>query len=191
MNYYDTPTRLLHKSMAWTVTMQVLLSFFMEQPKPGAIREPLELQLFEAHEWIGIAAALIVIIHVAYSLISSGHASWRSLFPWLDGAGRSRLAGEISQIGQWFSKGLPHPDESNVLASSIHGIGLLAVLLQGLTGLCLFLNMEENGAMTHSIHEVKELHEGAGVFIIAYLVLHVGAAVWHQRLGHNVLGRIR
>jgi len=192
MNYYDTPTKLLHKGMALTVVVQVLLSFGMEHPKPGVEREPFELQLFEAHEWVGIAAALIVLAHVAYSLISSGNASWRSLFPWLTGEGRGRLFGELGQLGGWMKSGLPHPDASHTLASTIHGFGLLAVLMQGLTGVCIFLGMEEGtGKVSKGIHEVMELHEGIGIFIILYLVLHVAAAVWHQRLGHDVIGRIK
>jgi len=191
MSYYDTPTKLLHKGMALTVTVQVLLSFFMQHPKPGVTRDPLALELFEAHEWVGIAAAFIVIAHVVYSLISSGNASWRTLFPWLSKSGCCKLLGEIRQVGSWFSKGLPHPDEQHTLASAIHGGGILLVLFQGLTGGCLFLGMEENGAMSKGIHEVKEMHEVAGMLIIAYLVLHVGAAIWHQRMGHDVLSRIK
>jgi len=191
MSYYDTPTKLLHKGMALTVTIQVGLSLFMQHPKPGVVRDALGLQLFEAHEWVGMAAAAIVIAHVAYSLISSGNASWRTLFPWLTGTGRCKLAGELGQVGSWLSKGLPHPDQSHALASTIHGFGLLAVLFQGLTGGCLFLGMEENGAMSDGIHAVKEMHEVAGMFIIAYLILHVAAAIWHQKIGHDVISRIK
>jgi len=191
MSYYDTPTKLLHKGMALTVTVQVLLSFFMEPPKLGKIREPLELQLFEAHEWVGIAAALIVMAHVAYSLLSSGNASWRTLFPWLTGAGCCKLLGEFKQVGGWFSSGLPHPDESHTLASAVHGAGILLVLFQGLTGGCIFLGMNDLGVMSKGVHAVKEMHEVAGMLIIAYLVLHVAAAIWHQRLGHDVISRIK
>ena len=191
MSYYDTPTKLLHKGMALTVTVQVLLSFFMEPPKLGKIREPLELQLFEAHEWVGIAAALIVIAHIVYSLICSGNASWRTLFPWLTGQGRCKLLGELKQVCGWFKQGLPHPDESHTLASTIHGGGLLLVLFQGLTGGCIFLGMNDYGVMSKGVHAVKEMHECAGMLIIAYLVLHVAAAIWHQRLGHDVISRIK
>ena len=191
MSYYDTPTKLLHKGMALTVTVQVLLSFVMEHPKPGAEREPFELQMFEVHEWVGLAAAFLVMAHVAYSLVCSGNASWRSLFPWLTSEGRSALGQELSQLGSWLKKGLPHPDESHVLASVIHGFGLLAVLVQGITGVLLFLGMEENGAMSPAIHEVHEWHELFGSLVIAYLVLHVAAAIWHQRLGHDVISRIK
>ncbi|HCS12416.1 MAG: hypothetical protein COS82_03495 [Zetaproteobacteria bacterium CG06_land_8_20_14_3_00_59_53] len=191
MSYYDTPTKLLHKGMALTVSVQIVLSFFMQYPKPNVTRDPLALQLFEAHEWVGIAAALIVIAHVVYSLISTGNASWRTLFPWLTGAGCCKLLGELKQVGSWFSKGLPHPDEQHTLASTIHGAGLLLVLFQGLTGGCLFLGMGENGAMSAGIKEVKEMHEVAGMLIIAYLVLHVAAAIWHQKQGHDVISRIK
>jgi len=191
MSYYDTPTKLLHKGMALTVSVQVALSFFMEHPKPNIVREPLELQLFEAHEWVGIAAALIVIAHIAYSLVSSDTASWRTLFPWLTGQGRCQLLGELKQSCGWMKTGLPHPDDSHTLASTIHGFGLLAVLMQGLTGGCIYMGMAENGAVSEGIHDVMELHEGIGMFIIAYLVLHVAAAIWHQKLGHDVISRIK
>ncbi|MDQ6965803.1 MAG: cytochrome b/b6 domain-containing protein, partial [Mariprofundaceae bacterium] len=69
--------------------------------------------------------------------------------------------------------------------------GLLLVLFQGLTGGCLFLGMEENGAMSAGIKEVKEMHECIGMLIIAYLALHVAAAIWHQKLGHDVISRIK
>jgi len=191
MPYYDTLTRLLHKGMALTVSVQVLLSFFMQQPKPNVARDPLALELFEAHEWVGVAAALIVVAHVLYSLTSSGNASWRTLFPWIRREGRCRLLGEIRQAGGWLKSGLPHPDQSHTLASTIHGAGLMAVLFQGLTGVCLFLGMQENGAMSPGIRGVKEMHEIAGLCIIAYLVLHIAAAIWHQRLGHDVISRIK
>lgn len=190
MSCYDTPTRLLHKGMAVAVSAQILLSFFMQYPKPGVTRNPLALELFEVHEWVGIAAALIVIAHVVYSMFSTGNASWRTLYPWLSGEGRCKLLAELRQIGSWY-KGLPHPDEQHALASTIHGAGLLLVLFQGLTGVCLFLGMEKNGAMSAGIREVKEMHELAGMLMIAYLALHVAAAIWHQKLGHDVISRIR
>ncbi|MDQ6993171.1 MAG: cytochrome b/b6 domain-containing protein [Mariprofundus sp.] len=191
MSYYDTPTKVLHKGMALTVVVQVGLSLFMQHPKPNVVRDPLALQLFDAHEWVGIAATLIVLAHVTYSLMCSGHASWRTLLPWLTSDGRSQLGKELGQVSSWFSKGLPHPDASHALASTIHGFGLLAVLMQGFTGVCIFLGMAEDGTVTEGVHDVMELHEGIGMFIIAYLLLHVAAAIWHQKQGHDVISRIK
>jgi len=188
---YDMPTRLLHKAIALTVTVQVLLSFGMEHPKPGVVREALELQLFEIHEYNGLLALALLLVHLMYSLMSAGDSSWRALFPWLHKEGRAKLCGELGQLSSWMKQGLPHPDASHALASTVHGLGLLAAAMAGLLGACIYLGMAADGAVSEGIHDVMELHELFGMAVIAYLVLHVLATIMHQRQGHDVVSRIK
>ncbi len=189
--YYDLPTRLLHKGIALTVVIQVLLSFVMEHPKPGVEREAFELQMFEFHEWVGMAAAVLVILHLLYSLVSKGNSSLHALFPWTTTQGSKRIAAEMHHFSEWFRNGLPSPDEAHALASTVHGLGLLAVLFQGLTGFAIFVGMGEHGEISEGVHLIMEAHEFMGLMVMLYLVVHVGAVIWHQRLGHDVLSRIK
>ena len=188
---YDLPTKLLHKGIAASISIQLILPFIgMEHPHPTRHHEEWQLMLFEVHEINGLIALSLLSMHLLYSLATSGSASWRTLFPWLTGEGRNQLFAEIGNIGNWFKQGLPDPEQAHTLASTVHGFGLLIGMLMGLTGACIFIGMEENGKVSDGIHEVMELHEGFALLMLLYWLGHVALFIIHQKQGHDLKSKI-
>ena len=72
---YDRVTRLLHAGIALGVLAQLVLSLAMEAPddQDEVMASGLPLQLFFAHEYIGMALLALLLLHWLWSV--SGHVS--------------------------------------------------------------------------------------------------------------------
>jgi len=187
---YDRVTRLLHIGMAITVLLQLADSQFMEHPSPNPehTRTALEASMYEIHEWIGLAALALVLLRIIWGFAGPEAHSWARLFPWLSGEGRRKMMRQIrEEIPGWF-RGKISTDPDNPLAGSIHGFGLLTLLGMGATGLIVFLGMDESGHMGGLTHAVLEIHHDVlSNLMWAYVIGHVGMAILHKLLGHDLV----
>jgi len=188
---YDRPTRLLHAGLALTVPLQLLSESFMRLPKPGRIRSGSEVFFFEMHEWIGLAACAIVVLHVLWSAFGTARGGFARLFPYLSAEGRRGILEEIKAIPGWLTGSLHETAEDSPLAGSVHGLGLLLVLGMACSGTVIFFGMNETtGHMSPLVHAIAEIHGDGGNLVWAYLIGHVGMVVLHKIKGHDLLARI-
>lgn len=187
---YDRVTKLLHIGMALAVLTQLACSEFMERPHlhPKHVRTALESGMYEVHEWVGIAAFALVLLRIIWGFVGPEKRSWARLFPWLSAEGRADMARRIKEeVPGWFMGRIPD-DPNNPLAGSIHGLGLLTVLGMTVTGLVIFLGMGENGEAGSLVKSVMEIHADVlGNLIWAYVIGHVGMAMIHKVLGHDLV----
>lgn len=182
--YWDRPTRYLHFGLALTVTVQLLISLVMEEPHGEHARSALESGAFEVHEWVGMAALAIVLLHWLWSLLSHGGAGLGHLFPWGAG-GRARVLAELRAIlrGQ-----LPEGGPQGGLAGLVHGLGLLTITAMAVSGGVLFFLLPENGApLSEGVHDIGELHSFIATFAWIYWGAHLALAVLHHLFGHDTL----
>jgi len=178
-------TRLLHAGIALGVTAQLGLSQFMEAPddKDEELVTGLPLQLFEAHEYIGMALLAVLVLHWLWSLSGHIQGGFAHLFPWLSSERMSKVMADAKEA---FRLKLPDPEASNALAGAVHGLGLLAATALAATGAVIFFNLNiETGHMTELGHSYHEIHETLGPFMWAYLIGHFAVAVIHKRMGHT------
>lgn len=183
---YDKLTRWFHVGLAVLVPLQLLSEELMKRPKPGRIRTDEQIFFFEMHEWVGMTLLAIVILHLLWS-IGKEDGGFARLFPYLNGKGRCDLLGDVKGL----TKGkVASPDESVALAGAVHGLGLLLVLVLGVTGAMMLYGMEDSGKMLGIIHDAKEFHEALGVFVWIYLIGHVAMIAVHRIKGHNLIERI-
>ncbi|MBA2491470.1 MAG: cytochrome b/b6 domain-containing protein [Gammaproteobacteria bacterium] len=70
--FWDRRTKLLHFGMALFVTLELFNSLAMQEPEPGSPMTGLGGVMFEIHEWAGMAALAIVLVHWFWSLWGSG-----------------------------------------------------------------------------------------------------------------------
>ena len=77
---WSIPTRVLHMAMAFTVSLQLLLSLVMAPPDEERASTLARLA-FEAHEWVGLVAAVVVIFHWLWSALSLQDGGLAHLFP--------------------------------------------------------------------------------------------------------------
>jgi cytochrome b561 len=188
--YYDKVTRILHWGFALLIPLQLLSEEFMKRPKPGRIREDMQVFFFEMHEWIGMIALVLVLARLVWGLMST-ESSWMHLYPYFSSTGRKMLADELkNEVPGWFKGNLPNPSRERCMASAVHGLGLLLVLALGVTGATMLYGMEESGKMLGLIHDAKEIHEVLGSVLWIYIFAHVAMTAMHMLLGHTMLKRI-
>lgn len=188
---YDRPTRLLHAGLALAIPLQLLTELFMRRPRLGHVRTGAEAFFFEIHEWVGLAACAIVVLHVLWSAFGTAKGGFVRLVPYLSAEGRRGIIEEIKAIPGWLTGSLHETAEESPLAGSVHGLGLLLVLGMATSGTIVFFGMNETtGQMSPFVHAIEELHGDGGNLVWAYLIGHVGMVMLHKIKGHDLLSRI-
>jgi cytochrome b561 len=181
---YDRTTRWLHAGIALGVTAQLGLSLIMEAPddKDEVLASGLPLQLFEAHEFIGMALLALLVLHWLWSLSGHVHGGVGHLFPWLSKERMDQVRGEIRDACKFK---VPDPETSNELAGAVHGLGLLAATAMAATGAVIFFNLSATGHMTALGETFHNIHGVVALLMWAYLIGHFAVAVIHKRMGHT------
>lgn len=173
---WDRATRFLHMGLALTVSLQLLNSLVMEAPEPDHPLSGLEALVFHSHEWLGMTALAVVLLHWAWSLWGAGGVGMRHLFPW-GAAERTAIAQELRGL---LTLRLPPGGPKGKLSGLIHGLGILAVTGAGLTGAVLFFALPENGQTNLVTGAAKEVHEFIAGFVWAYWIGHVAMGLLHH-----------
>ncbi len=176
-------TRFLHFGLAATVTFQLLISLVMEAPEAGEKRSVLESTTFEIHEWVGMAALLVVIIHWIWSLRAKDNSNLRFLFPW----GKEGFSSMMKDLREIKSLKLPEGGGRGGLPGFVHGLGFLSATGMALTGGILFFILPEDGSKNATAELFHDIHGFIANFIWAYWWGHIAAAVIHKKMGHDTV----
>jgi len=184
-NPWDRPTRWLHLGLSLTVTVQLFVSLVMEPPGHHGTRTALESGAFEVHEWFGLAALVIVVLHWGWSF-SGGRSLLRNLFPWNRG-GWARVRADL---GGLMRLDPPEGGPDGGLSGLVHGLGLLAVTFMAISGDVLFALMPESAPVPSSVHEIGDIHSFVATFVWIYWWGHIVLAVFHHFKGHDTLRNI-
>jgi len=176
---WSIPTRLLHMAMAFTVTLQLLLSLVMAPPDEEHTGT-LARFAFEVHQWVGLAAAVVVIFHWLWSTLSRQDGGLAHLFPW-DGLARAAIKDDLGKLRH---RQLPDGGPRGGLPGLVHGLGFLAVTGMALSGSVLFILYPENGKPGATVETVAEIHAFVANFVWVYWFGHVAMALGHRRAGH-------
>jgi cytochrome b561 len=167
------------------VSAQLGLSLFMEAPddKDEALVSGLPLQLFQAHENIGLALLAILVLHWLWSLTGHVQDGFGHLFPWFS---KERMKKVKAETREALKLRISDPETSNALAGAVHGLGLLAATGMAATGAVIFFNLNvATGHMTALGETFHSIHEAISPLMWAYLVSHFLIAVIHKRMGHT------
>jgi len=113
------------------------------------------------------------------------------LFPWFSALRRRELWADIVLHIQAARRlAIPDPERSESLASAVHGLGLLIVLIMAATGTVGWLSWDGMSAMSDFTHNLFEIHGLVANLVWAYVIVHVGIAVLHDLVGHRLLRRM-
>ena len=175
---WDRATRFLHLGLALTVSLQLLNSLVMKAPEPDHPLTGLNALLFHSHQWLGMTAIGIVLLHWAWSLWGAGGVGVRHLFPWR-AAERAAITQELREL---LALRLPQGGPQGKLSGLIHGLGILAVTGSALTGAVLFFALPENGRVNFFTGAVKDVHGVIAAFVWAYWVGHLAMGLLHHFL---------
>jgi len=176
---WSFPTRLLHMAMALAVTLQLLFSLVMAPPDEEHASTFARVT-FEAHQWVGLAAVVVVILHWLWSANSRQDGGLTHLFPWGSRA-RSAIKEDLAKLR---NRELPEGGPRGGLPGLVHGLGFLAVTGMALTGLTLFIIFPESGKPDATAKSVADIHSLIANFVWVYWFGHVAMALGHRWAGH-------
>lgn len=185
---YSLITRWLHLGLMLGISAQLLLSTFMEKPRPGVTRGALESLGFRLHEIIGIGLLPLVIIWFLWLFIRRNEAGVRELFPWFNGVQRKAFweAAKLA-ASEAVNRRVISDDEIRILVEAIHGLGALCALGMATSGTLVWLGMSADGVMTGWARWVLDFHQALATLMWAYIIGHGGMAVLHHGVGHDNL----
>jgi len=206
---YSRITRLIHLFFAIFITLQLAGGELMDVPGAGESHQATNLItpalaheglnqpaveggiLFEMHEYIGLFLVFLVLARWIWGFTWRGNANWHTLFLWLTAGGRKELADDLRREPlSWLKGELPEPTERDAIAKTLHGIMILTATGMALTGLALYFGWNEQGHQSVLIDGISEIHETLSGILWTLLGGHVFMALWHQMLGHDVLGKM-
>lgn len=179
---WSVQTRWLHLGLAVTVTLQLALSLVMEPPDEKSATA-IARAAFEAHEFVGIVALLIVLAHWLWSLISQADGGLARLFPW-SGSAWAEVKADLRLL---MNRQLPEGGPRGGLPGLAHGLGFLAVTAMVLTGGVLFILFPETGKPDATVEFFADIHSFISNFVWAYWGGHVALAFLHKRAGHTTV----
>lgn len=179
---WSLQTRLLHVAMAATVSLQLGISLIMETPDEEHVGQ-IASAAYEAHEFIGMTALLIVIMHWLWSLSSQADGGLSRLFPWRGAA----LVDVKNDIRQLTSGQLPEGGSHSGLAGLVHGLGFLAVTGMVITGSILFFIFPEVGEPNNTVEFFEEIHEIIAPLVWIYWGSHIALGLIHKKMGHTTV----
>jgi cytochrome b561 len=183
-------SRLLHLLLATGVTLQLLLSTFMERPEPGVVHAPLEAWGFEFHEIIGITLLPTILGWFLWLILRRREPVPRDLFAWLTSE-RRKVAQAVRVALSEARQGHLAPDtEIRPLIHTVHGLGALCALFMAITGTLVWLGMSESGDLSSWAAWVLDAHQTVANLMWAYLIGHAGMALLHHWRGEATLKRM-
>ena len=166
--------RRLHFALALAVTLQLVLSLFMDPKGEG-----LKRGLFLIHELDGLLVFACVVFHWLW-LACGNDGGLPRLFPWLFSQGRQAILEDLRGL---LERKLPTGGPSMGLPALVEGIGLLLVTLQGTTGLIFWTSASVTGALPEALEPMVELHKLGGKLLWVFGIGHGGMALVHALLG--------
>lgn len=179
---YTRFTRILHSLIAAGITLEMLLTLFMKNPRPGRVLTTLQAFSYESHRWIGMAVLAVLALHWLVFAAGHAHKGISHFFPWFSRARRDELASEIRELLRFK---VADPADKDALSGAVEGIGLLIGTLLAVSGAILFFGIAEDGSASRAVRVVKEFHEFWGPAMWTYLGVHAGAVMLHLALGHR------
>jgi cytochrome b561 len=179
---YAWPIKLLHGLFALGITLQLLLSTVMRQPRPGRARDAFETLTFAVHEYLGLAVLAILLLHWLLVAFGSAYKGLAHFFPWFSRERMTRLLAEANDLARLR---ISEPEKQDTVAGAFQGVGLVIASLLALSGGMIFIGMADDGTMSATIRSVRKVHTTLAPVMWGYLGIHVAATLAHLVVGHR------
>lgn len=173
--YHSTVTKVLHLLIAAAVVHQLVISLMMKKPGPETAGDA----LFELHEWVGLFSLGLLLAFFLWTTTRRRETTIGMLYPWFSGHRLRALRMDVKAHLASLKAGRIPLTEERPLASAVHGVGLLLVVVMAATGAA--------GYLIAGARSLLSIHETLAPLIWAYLIGHAGLAVLHQLAGHRIL----
>ncbi|MEJ2452886.1 MAG: cytochrome b/b6 domain-containing protein [Candidatus Thiodiazotropha sp.] len=184
-------TRLLHAGLVIGISLQLLLSTFMEMPGTKVVRNGLSAIGFELHEVFGMLSLSLILAWFVWLFVRRTEEGSGELFPWFSSTSRHALLQAVKST--WVSlrsRCSPSPADNNRIARTVHGLGALCALGMALTGFTVWLGMSDSGQLADWARLVLTLHRSLATLMWVYVLGHAGMALLHHARGETTMGRM-
>jgi cytochrome b len=173
----DVPTRVLHLGL-------VVFGVWAWWIGEGAhdYHKPVQHGYF-LHMYVGLTFSAFLLARLLYGLFGPRESRFSAWVPYT----RERLAQVKADLMAFTRFRLPDPVPHQGLNALIQSLGLLLFTWQGASGALMAIMIVPGQRSTGWLDTVQDIHhEWGGVWIPAYLVLHVGAAALHALAGRQI-----
>ncbi len=178
------PTRLLHLAIAVAIVHQLIVSLFMEGPRPGRAGD----LAFNMHVAVGFGSLGFLAAFWLWSLVRREEKSVGALVPWFSADRRRRVLDDLRRhltaLRAWR---IPEPDGDMALASAIHGLGLVTMTAMAVSGAVVYFAMQPGSGLTQFGFAALAVHSAVANLAWAYLVGHAAIALAHELAGHRIV----
>lgn len=172
----DIPTRVLHVGIA---VLGIWVWWIGEDA--GDYHKPLHPG-FTLHEYVGIAFSAVLALRLIYGFIGPRALRFSAWVPYT----RERLEAVKQDVRSLLRFKMPEPSVHRGLNAAVQSLGLLLFTWQAACGVIMSIYIVPGERATGWLHDLKELHQAASVWIPTYLALHIGATVLHAITGKHV-----
>lgn len=175
-NRLDVPTRILHIGLlffgvwAWWIGEDA-----------GDYHKPAH-HGYILHMYVGLIFTGFLTLRLLWGFVGPREARFSTWVPYT----RERRAAVGADLRTLFRFRMPEPVTHRGLNALVQSLGLLLFTWQGASGTLMSMLIVPGQRVTGWLHDVKELHQAASVWIPTYLVLHVGAAMLHAFTGQQI-----
>lgn len=181
-------TRLLHAGLAIGISLQLLISTFMEMPGREHPRAWWQTLGFTLHEGIGLLMLLLIAGWFVWFFVRRHEEGAQALFPWFTQASRYALIDAVRQAYLSLKKRqMPLSSETDHIARAVHGLGALCALGMALSGLLVWLGLSSQGELADWARLVLDLHQVLATLMWIYVLSHAAMALLHHRRGDTTL----
>ncbi|MET0028082.1 MAG: cytochrome b/b6 domain-containing protein [Candidatus Thiodiazotropha sp.] len=181
-------TRALHLGMSVTITLQLLISTFMDKPKPGHTLSLWASLGFDAHEAVGILSLPILLLWFVWLFVRKKEAGPEALFPWFRRSTIKIWYASLKRVlTAWKAGESPDPLDNERIARAVHGLGALCALGMAVSGFVVWLGLNPQGELTEWAQLSLSGHRLLANLMWTYWGGHGAMAIWHQWKGDSTL----
>ena len=172
----DTPTRVLHLGLlvfgvwAWWIGEDA-----------GDYHKPVH-DGYTLHLYVGLCFASFLLLRLIWGFVGPRALRFSAWFPWT----RERFAYVKADVRTLMRFKLPEPVTHRGLNAFVQSLGLVLFTWQGASGTLMSMTLTPGVRAVGWVHDLKEIHQFASVWIPTYLALHVGAAALHAFTGKHI-----
>lgn len=134
------------------------------------------------HMWVGLSFAAFLLLRLGYGFFGPRSQRFSTWMPYT----RTRFAHVIADVRTLLRFRIPEPVTHQGLNAAIISLALLLFTFQGISGTIMSVYITPGARPEHWLRPIIELHGTGGVWIPAYLILHVGATVLHALTRHQI-----
>ena len=168
---YDPVLRLIH----WTLVVAILCLFATELAADLFPKGPAREAIWHSHVFAGFGLAAAVGLRLIWGVVGTAHARWSDF--WHPAVWLRRRKADANAFG--------HDQMASLAYLGLYAV-LLGMVATGFIAAAGYFDLGPlagQGITKDWAHDFKEIHGVVANLILAFILVHVGALIFHERRG--------